>query len=75
MTVEEDWDTASCDSCKDKREKLSVPACFKVVHGNEEEVVTVDCVGDKALVKVYDFPGAAEASCPVGDGAVLEDDD
>ena len=75
VTVEEDCDSASCDSCRETRAMLNVPACYTVTHGDEEEVVTVDCVGGNALVQVYDFPGGEEASCPLGAGAVLGDED
>ena len=75
VTVEEDCDSAKCDSCEEKREKLKVPACFTVAHGKDTEAVTVDCVSGKALVKVYEFPAGTKATCPVGKAGKLEDSD
>ena len=75
VTVEEDCDTAICDSCKSRRERLSVPACFMVQHGGETESVTVNCANGKAVVNVYTFMPGAQAKCPIGTGARLEDAD
>ena len=75
VTVEEDCDTAICDSCKNRRERLAVPACFMVQHGGETESVTVNCANGKAVVNVYTFMPGAQAKCPIGTGARLEDAD
>ena len=75
VTVEEDCDTAMCDSCKDRRERLAVPACFTVQHGGETESVTVNCANGKAVVNMYTFMPGVQAKCPIGTGARLEDAD
>ena len=73
VTVEEDCATPMCDSCKDRRERLAVPACFMVQHGDETESITVNCANGKAVVNVYTFLSDRLASCPIGRGARLED--
>ena len=71
MTVEEDCDTATCDSCKERRERLALPACFTVQHGDETESITVNCTNGTAVVNVYEYLSGAQASCPIGSGAKL----
>ena len=71
VTVEEDCDTATCDSCKERRERLALPACFTVQHGDETESITVNCTNGTAVVNVYEYLSGAQASCPIGSGAKL----
>ena len=72
VTVETDCATPMCDSCKDRRERLAVPACFMVQHGAETESITVNCAHGMAVVNVYTFLSDRLASCPIGTGAMLE---
>ena len=71
-TAETQCATATCKSCKDRRERLSVPACFTAQHHGQPMGVTLECAHGNPLVNVYTFMPGVQAKCPIGTGAMLE---